>query len=374
MLEIDLATRRLRVRQTESGTESWQNFDQLVIATGTLPIRPQVPGIDSTGIYGIHTLEDGLKLRRVLDAGNASKVVIVGGGYVGIEMAEAMIQRGLEVVLIDMLPQVMGTLDPDMAALVSNAVVEAGISLALEEKLEGFETGPDGLRSVITDRRSISADIVILGLGVRPNTKLAEEAGLALGLKQSIKVNDKMQTGADGVWAVGDCVESYHLVSRQPFWVALGTVANKQGRVAGINIGGGSAVFPGVVGTAVTKFCGTEIARTGLQKREIEQLGLDYATSRIEGRTRASYFPGTARIVLKLHAERKSLRLLGGQIVGEQDSAKRIDVLATALHAGLTVQDIIGLDLGYAPPYSTAWDPIHIAARQLLTSGSELRN
>jgi NADPH-dependent 2,4-dienoyl-CoA reductase/sulfur reductase-like enzyme len=371
VLEIDLAKRRLRVRQTESGAESWQNFDQLVIATGTLPIRPQVPGIDSTGIYGIQTLEDGLKLRRVLDAGNASKVVIVGGGYIGIEMAEAMIQRGLEVVLIDMLPQVMGTLDPDMAALVSDAVVKAGISLALGEKLEGFETGPDGLRSVITDRRRISADIVILGLGVRPNTKLAEEAGLALGLKQSIKVNDRMQTGADGIWAVGDCVESYHLVSRQPFWVALGTVANKQGRVAGINIGGGNAVFPGVVGTAVTKFCGTEIARTGLQKREIEQLGLDYATSRIEGRTRAGYFPGTARIVLKLHAERKSLRLLGGQIVGEQGSAKRIDVLVTALHAGLTVQDIIGLDLGYAPPYSTVWDAIQIAARRL---GSELRN
>jgi NADPH-dependent 2,4-dienoyl-CoA reductase/sulfur reductase-like enzyme len=371
VLEIDLAKRRLRVRETESGTESWESFDQLVIATGTLPIRPQVPGIDSAGIYGVHTLEDGIKLRRVLDAGNASKVAIVGGGYIGIEMAEAMIERGLEVVLIDMLPQLMGTLDPDMAALVSDAVEKTGISLALDEKLEGFEAGSDGLRSVITDRRRISADIAILGLGVRPNTKLAEDAGLALGLKRSIKVNDRMQTGADGVWAVGDCVESYHLVSRQPFWVALGTVANKQGRVAGINIGGGGAVFPGVVGTAATKFCATEIARTGLQKREIEELGLDYAMSRIEGRTRAGYYPGKARIVIKLYGERKSLRLLGAQIVGGEGSAKRIDVLATALHSGLTVPDIIGLDLAYAPPYSTVWDPIQIAARQL---GSELTN
>lgn len=302
----------------------------------------------------------------MLDGGGVRRVVIVGGGYIGVEMAEAMVQLGLEVTLIDMLPQVMGTLDLDMAALVSDAMAEAGVSLGLEEKLEGFETGPGGLEAVQTDRRRVAADIAILGLGVRPNTRLAEEAGLALGIKESIKVNDRMQTEVSGVWAVGDCVESRHLVSEQPFWVALGTVANKQGRVAGINIGGGKAVFPGIVGTAATKFRETEIARTGLQEGELQKLGLDYATSRIEARTRAAYYPGAAPIAIKLYAEQESRRLLGAQIVGGQGSAKRIDVLATALHAGFGIEDLIGLDLGYAPPYSAAWDPIHIAARQLL--------
>jgi NADPH-dependent 2,4-dienoyl-CoA reductase/sulfur reductase-like enzyme len=365
-LKIDLDRRRVQVRDLLHSRDTWEAFDHLVIATGSLAVRPPVPGIDAPGIYGIKTLEDGLRLLRELDGQRPRKAVIVGGGYIGIEMAEALLNRGCDITLIDMLPQVMGTLDADMAKIVADAVERAGVTLHLDEKLTGFEEAGGRLKAVTTDKRTLPADVAILGLGVRPNSELAEEAGLALGFKSSIKVNDRLETGAPGVWAVGDCAETFHLVSRQPFWVALGTVANKQGRVAGINIGGGEARFPGIVGTAATKFKETEIARTGLQEREIENLGLEYAAEAIEDHVRASYYPGPGRIRVKLFGEKGSGRLLGGQIVGSEGSAKRIDVIATALHAGLTVGDLIDLDLAYAPPFSSTWDPIHTAARQLV--------
>jgi len=363
-LEIDRTGRRVRVRDLKTGTETWEPFDQLVLATGTTVIRPPVPGIDASGVYGLKTLEDGFRIIRAIEEERPARAVIVGGGYIGIEMAEAMLNLGCEVSLVDMLPQVMGTLDADMAEPVSDALRRAGVSLYLEERLEGFES-PDGkIKGVLTDKRALPADIAILGIGVRPNTHLAGEAGIPLGFKDAIKVNDRLETGVEGVWAAGDCAEVFHLISRRPFWVAMGTVANKTGRVAGINIGGGDVRFPGVLGTAITKFKDTEIARTGLQERELKDSGIDYVSRAINAKARAGYFPGSGPIRVKLYAEKGSGRLLGGQIVGARGSAKRIDIIATALHAGMTVSDIIDLDLGYAPPFSSAWDPVHIAARQ----------
>jgi NADPH-dependent 2,4-dienoyl-CoA reductase/sulfur reductase-like enzyme len=199
---------------------------------------------------------------------------------------------------------------------------------------------------------------------VRPNSALAADAGILLGEKKAIKVNKRMQTEMEDVWAAGDCVQSFHLVSRQPSYVALGTVANKQGRVAGINIGGGAVIFPGVVGTAVSKICSVEVARTGLQEKECQDLGLEFIKSTIESRTRAGYYPDAGQMTVKMLAEKASGRLLGGQIVGAEGAAKRIDVLATALSVGLTVYEMINLDLSYAPPYSPVWDPVLIAARK----------
>jgi NADPH-dependent 2,4-dienoyl-CoA reductase/sulfur reductase-like enzyme len=265
-----------------------------------------------------------------------------------------------------MLPQVMSTLDADMAELVSGSLGRAGVTLYLEEKLDGFEESGGKLKAVTTDKRSLPADIAILGVGVRPNTGLAREAGIPLGFKDSIKVNDKLQTGVERIWAAGDCAEVFHLVSKRPHWVAMGTVANKHGRVAGINIGGGDARFPGVLGTAATKFKETEIARTGLQERELEDLDLDYVSAWIDDKVHSGYYPGSGPIRVKLYAEKGSGRLLGGQIVGAQGAAKRIDTIATALHAGMTVGNLIDLDLGYAPPFSSSWDPVHNAARQLI--------
>jgi len=302
-------------------------------------------------------------LRRLLDENKAKRGIVVGGGYIGLEMAEALIRRGLEVSLITRSPEVMGTLDDDMGHLVSEALRKLGVTLYLEETLTGFETAKGKIAGVVTDKRSLSADIVILGLGVKPNTALAKAAGIPLGEKGSIRVNGRMETGLSGIWAAGDCAESFHLVSRKPFYIALGTVANRQGRVAGINLGGGYATFPGVVGTAVTKICEAEVARTGLQEGELRKLGIEWVSAVIKSRTKAGYFPGAGDITVKVLAEKGSGRLLGGQIVGAEGSAKRIDTLATALHAGFTVEEMINLDLGYAPPFSPVWDPVVTAAR-----------
>jgi NADPH-dependent 2,4-dienoyl-CoA reductase/sulfur reductase-like enzyme len=299
-----------------------------------------------------------------VDTEKPKKAVVIGGGYIGLEMAEALIMRGLDVSLVEQASQVMNTLDPDMGALVSDALMHVGVNLFREETYQGIEVSDGRVRAVVTNHRTIPADIVILGLGVRPNTELASRAGIALGVRDAIKVNDRMQTAIPGVWAAGDCAESFHLVSRRPVHIALGTIANKQGRVAGINLGGRYATFPGVVGTAVSKICAVEVARTGLQEREIMSLGLEYMVGRIESTTRASYYPHAGKITVKALAEKGSGRLLGAQIVGVEGAAKRIDIFATALHAGLTVEDMINLDLSYAPPYSGVWDPVHLAVRR----------
>jgi NADPH-dependent 2,4-dienoyl-CoA reductase/sulfur reductase-like enzyme len=362
--EIDPTGRRVRVRDLQGGRVFWESYDQLLIATGAHPICPKIPGSDALHICGVNTLESGLDIRRRLDTGTMKKGIIVGGGYIGLEMAEALVRHGLEVTLVDRSPEAMGTLDYDMGALVSQALRDFGVTVHLEESLTEFQTTAGRVTGIVTDQRTLPADIVILGLGVRPNSALAEAAGIPLGEKGAIRVNERMETGVAGIWAAGDCAESFHLVSRKPFYVALGTVANRQGRVAGINLGGGYATFPGVLGTAVTTICEVEVARTGLQEKEITALGLKWVSAVIKSRTKAGYFPGSGEITVKVLAEAGSGRLLGGQIVGMQGSAKRIDTLATALHAGFSVQEMINLDLGYAPPLSPVWDPVVTAARE----------
>lgn len=365
MDEIDTAVRRVHVRDLKTGKSVWEPYDHLLIATGAVPLRPDLPGADAVDIYGVNTLTSGLDIRRRLDKGAIKKAIIVGGGYIGLEMAEALVMNGLEVSLVSRPPQVMGTLDEDMGALVSQGLRDSGVTLYLNEAVTAFETTAGKVTAVVTDKRTIPADIVILGLGVTPNTSLAAAAGIPLGEKGSIRVNERMETGIKGIWAAGDCAESFHLVSHKPFYVALGTVANRHGRVAGINLGGGYATFPGVVGTAVTKICHLEVARTGLQEKELRKLGIEWISAVITSRTKAGYYPGAGEITVKVLAEQWSGRLLGGQIVGMEGSAKRIDTLATALHAGFTVEEMINLDLGYAPPFSPVWDPVVTAAREV---------
>jgi len=362
--EIDLKNRRVLVRSLAEKKEWWEAYDHLMIATGAVPVRPALPGADARGIYGLHSLESGIRVRTAVDTENPKKAVVIGGGYIGLEMAEALIMRGLDVSLVEQAGEVMNTLDPDMGALVSDALLKVGVKLFRGETFEGAEVSDGCVRAVVTNNRTIPADIVILGLGVRPNTELAGRAGIALGVRKAVKVNDRMQTETPGVWAAGDCAESFHLVSRRPVHIALGTIANKQGRVAGINLGGGYATFPGVLGTAVSKICDVEVARTGLQEKEIHAIGLEYVIGRIESSTRASYYPHAGKITVKALAEKGSGRLLGAQIVGVEGAAKRIDIFATALHAGFTVETMINLDLSYAPPYSNVWDPVHLAARR----------
>ena len=329
-------------------------------------MRPPLEGIDSRNIYDVHDLVSGSKLKQALSEKKPKTAVIVGGGYLGLEMAEALHMRGLKITMVQRSAQVMSTLDPDMGERLNQALREKGVDLHVNETLLGFEQKGDLAVAVTTDKNTIYTDLVIIGLGVVPNSELAKNAGIPLGPKESIKVNELQQTEIPNIWAAGDCAQSYHLVSRRPVHVALGTVANKQGRVAGTNLGGQYATFPGVVGTAITKFMETECARTGLSEWEIKALGLQYSTGLIEARTLPGYYPGSSPICVKVLAEKGSARLLGVQIVGGPGSAKRIDTAATALHAGFSLEDLLYLDLSYAPPFAGVWDPIVIAARMAL--------
>ena len=362
--EINTAQRQVRVEDLKTG-KAWQEpFDQLLIATGAISIRPEIPGIHAKGIYELNTLQSGIEVRRAVDEKNPQEIVLIGGGYIGLEMAENFALRGLKVSIVEKMDQVMNTLDRDMARLLEKPLEEAGVKLYLNESLKSLEVREGEVREVVTDKRVVPADLVLLGLGVRPNSALARQAGIPLGKTGGIRVNERMETGIKDIWAAGNCAESFHLVSRQPFFLALGTVANKQGRVAGINIAGGQATFPGVVGTAMVKVFSWEVGRTGLQEKELSEMGLPYITAKIEAPTRARYYPGAGPMIVKILAEKGTGRLLGGQLVGKEGAAKRIDTLATALHAGLKVEDLINLDLGYSPPFSGVWDPIQIAARQ----------
>jgi NADPH-dependent 2,4-dienoyl-CoA reductase/sulfur reductase-like enzyme len=360
---IDLAARRVRVRDLDAGRAADEPWDVLVVATGSEPLRPEIPGIDLEGVQGLSVLQDGIDLRRAVDAGPA-RAVVVGGGYIGLEAAEALVNRGVPTAMVEAGPQVMSRVDPDMGELVSQAVRDIGVELYLDEKVEAIE-GEGRVRAVRTAARTLEADLVVLGLGTRPAVGLASEAGITLGQSGAIAVNPRMQTAHEGVWAAGDCVEAQHLVSGRPVSYHLGTIANKQGRVCGINLGGGYATFPGVLGTAVSKVCEVEVARTGLSEAELAQLGLEWEAGTVDSTTRAGYWPGAAPIRTKVLAERRSGRLLGAQIVGREGAAKRIDVFATAIWNGMAVDEMVNLDLSYAPPFSPVWDPVLIAVRRL---------
>ena len=361
---IDVAARTVSVRDRAVGRDYVQPYDQLVIATGAVPARPPLPGADAAGVHGIQTLTDAMDLERLLAQENPKHAVVIGGGYIGLEMAEALIRRGLQVALVEAGPQPMRTLDPDMGTLVADALRGIGVDLHLGTRVTAFVTSHGHIEAVQTDNGTILAELVVLGMGNRPNSALAAAAGIPVGPTGGIHTDRRMRTPIDGVWAAGDVVETFHLVSGRPVAIALGTHANKQGRVAGINLGGGYATFPGVVGTAVSKVCAYEIARTGLTEAEAATVGFATASVIVESTTRAGYYPGASSMKTKLIAERRTGRLLGAQIIGREGAAKRIDGLAIALWNRMTVEDMTGLDLSYAPPFSPVWDPVLIAARK----------
>ncbi|MFE0629959.1 FAD-dependent oxidoreductase [Streptomyces sp. NPDC058864] len=367
VVEIDRDRGRVRTRDVLGGAEEWTGYDQLVIATGAVPKRPPIPGIEAEGVYGVQILDDGEDIIDALERRPLRNAVVVGGGYIGVEMAEAMLRHGLKVTLVERSEQPMATLDPDMGRLVREAMEGLGITVVTGAPVREVLTGTDGrVRAVATDRGEYPADVVVLGLGVAPNTGLARDAGLPTGAHGGLLTDRAMRVrGEEAIWAGGDCVEVLNLVSGGMQHIPLGTHANKQGRVIGTNIGGGYATFPGVVGTAVSKVCDLEIARTGLKESQARAAGLQYVTAVIESTSRAGYYPGAAPMTVKAIAERQTGRLLGLQIVGREGAGKRVDIGAVALTAGMTAEQMTALDLGYAPPFSPVWDPVLIAARKV---------
>jgi NADPH-dependent 2,4-dienoyl-CoA reductase/sulfur reductase-like enzyme len=356
---IDRQAQEVQV-QAEDGRYSLA-YDKLLIGTGGDPIRPPLPGIDLPSVRGVQTLDDGEDLVAYATATQCQRIVVVGGGYIGLEMAEAFVRRGASVTLVERNAHVMSTLDPELGVLVEEALSRHGIDVRLGTEVTAFEPG-----KVVTDIGAVGADLVVLGIGVNPNSRLAADAGLALGVKSAIRVDRRQRSSDEHIWAAGDCCESRHLLSGEYVHVALGTVANKQSRVAGTNLAGGYATFPGVLGTAISKICSTEVARTGLSSAEAAQAGFEAFTATINSTTRAGYYPGAEKMTVRFVVERGGGRLLGAQIVGGDGAAMRINTCAVAMTAGMTVGQIAQLDLAYAPPFSSVWDPIHLAARDAL--------
>jgi NADPH-dependent 2,4-dienoyl-CoA reductase/sulfur reductase-like enzyme len=392
---IDFEKKQVFVKNLENNKESKMSYDKLVIATGGLPIKPPLPGIDLPHVFTIRTLLDGIEIKKYIDEWGSfqvcvgspeclyvnrygaekreMKAVIVGGGYIGMEMCESLRKRGLDVAVIEKADRVLGTMDTDITKVVEEKIKAEGVKLYKETSVEGF-SGQNGMATkVITDKGEFEADLILLAIGARPNTKLAKDAGIALGVNGAVKVDEYLRTNIPDVYAAGDCAEAVHLVTGKKVYIPLGTTANKQGRIAGENAAGMNNVFEGVVGTAVTKVFDLEVARTGLSPLEADREGYKYFTSTIKGRSRSSAYPSGKPITVTYVVDRETGRLLGAQMAGEEGVAHRIDTLAACLYGRMGIEDVARLDLGYAPPFATVWDPILIAANVALKKLRQLQ-
>ena len=370
---VDLDAGTVAARDLGTGTPLVLEYDALLLATGAHPRAPgSVPGLAEVGMT-VQTVDEGVRLRdRLVQRSGIEHVVVLGGGYIGLEVAEALVERGLRATLIDRNVQVLGALDPDMAIHVQRALDGLGVDVRLGVEVQRVEFDAGACHAVVTSDGVVEAQVVIVALGSRPNVRLAEEGGIALGPTGAVATDDRMRTSQPGVWAAGDCAESHHLLLDRPVNIQLGTHANKHGKVAGIDIAavlrgeeGGAARFPGVVGTAVTRVCAWEVGRTGLSEREASEAGIPYAVASFTGTARSGYMPDPGVVHVKVLAERGTGRVLGCQLVGTGNVGKRIDVAATWCSLGVTVQQAQLLDLSYAPPFGGTWDLLQVAARKL---------
>jgi NADPH-dependent 2,4-dienoyl-CoA reductase/sulfur reductase-like enzyme len=362
---IDPRRRQVTYRAPDGGTGTL-GYDALVIATGATAYKPPIPGIDVPGVFTLRTLNDGERLKDALMSGGIEDAVIVGAGYIGLEMADALAHREVNVTVIEMLPTVLSTYDPDMSALIERELLDQGVVLRKGTKVNGFEPadGRDSVGYVVAGGQRIRTDLALVSAGIRPASTLAREAGLELGLSGAIRVDARQITSESTILAAGDCCEAPHVVTGRPCWIPLGTTANKQGKIAGENAVGGSARFGGVAGTNATKIFDLEAAQTGLTQHTAELDGYRPASVTITSTSRARVYPGASPLHVKLVFQPETGRLLGGQLVGREGAATRIDSIATALHAKMTVHELADIDMSYAPPFSPVWDPVIMAASQ----------
>lgn len=355
--------KQIRVYRREEKDEITVPYDVLLIGTGSAAIVPPWEGKNLPGVFTLKAMGDAEKLLSWLETHTPNKVVVIGGGYIGLETAEALHNRGFKVTVLDLAPQLIPTFDAPIAEIAQDALKRHGVEIHLNEEVVGLEGDEKGVRAVVTKNDSFLADLVIISIGVRPVSELAREAGIELGPRNAILVNERLQTNIPDIFAAGDCATHFHRIKNAPDYVPLGTTANKQGRIAGINMAGGDAKFAGIVGTAIVKVFDRTIARSGLGERECQALGLPYQTVSIKARPISHYYPWEDEVLtIRLHFNKDNHKLLGGQIAGGAGVDKRIDVLATALFHGMTIDDLQALDLAYAPPYNSVWDPLQQAA------------
>lgn len=366
VLKIDTDLKIVLVENLQTKERFEQGYDRLVIATGARAIIPPFENLSLPGIFTLRNIPDSLAIKAYLQEFKPRKTLIVGGGYIGLEMVENLMSFGCEISIIEAAPQILPNMDPDIADKVTEYLTLRGIKVITSNQVKGF-SGQERVEEVVTDSASYPADMVILSIGVIPNSELAAEAGIELGFKNAIRVNEKCETSVPNIWAAGDCATIRHLITGQDTYLALGTNANKQGKIAGTNAAGGNASIKGVLGTGIARVMDMEVSRTGLGERECQQAGIDYVSRIIKGRTAAAYCPISGDIWVKILATPGDLKILGAQIAGFAGAGKRIDALTTAITVGATVEDLLNMDLAYSPPFSPVWDPILIALEQFKT-------
>ena len=349
------------VKNLETGAVFEESYDKLLLSPGAKPVIPDLPGIDSSKLFTLRTVEDTFRIKEFVDQNKPKSAVIVGGGFIGLEMAENLRHLGMEVTIVQRPKQLMNPFDSDMASFIHSEVRKHGVKLMLGHTVEGFAEQDGGVNVLLKDFAPLHADMVVLAIGVTPESTLAKEAGLTLGIKGSILVNDRMETSVPDIYAVGDAVQVKHFVTEQDTLIALAGPANKQGRIAADNICGGDSHYLGSQGSSVIKVFDMTAASTGINETNAKKAGISVDTVILSPMSHAGYYPGGKVMTMKVVFEKETYRLLGAQIVGYDGVDKRIDVLATAIHAGMNATELKDLDLAYAPPYSSAKDPVNMA-------------
>ncbi|MEM2280547.1 MAG: FAD-dependent oxidoreductase [Candidatus Bathyarchaeia archaeon] len=349
----------------KAGNKEEIPYDSLIIAAGASAFTPPIKGREKQGILPLRTIEDGQRIDQAIREG-AKTAIVMGAGLIGLETAVALQERGLQVTVVEMLPQVLpAMLDADMAKMVQEMLEQKGIRILVNKPVEEF-LGTEKVTGIVAGGEQINADLFVSAFGVRANTQLAVDAGIALGETRLIKTNARMETNVKDVYAVGDCAESIHIVTQRPTVQQLGTVAVRQGKVAGINAAGGYAVFPGVVGSAVTQLYDMQIGATGLTEAAAKRAGIETITGTVSSKTKADYYPGALPIRVKLVVEKESQRVIGAQIVGGEEITQRINAVSFAIQKQMTVRELAKADTAYAPPLNETWEPLVLAAEMVL--------
>ena len=361
---IDVKSKTVEI-QDKNGKQETLQYDSLILATGASPFIPPIKGREKPGIYVLRTIEDGERIDQAVRNG-AKSAIVMGAGLIGIETAVALRERGLEVTVVELLPQILpAMLDADMAEEVHRMLEEKGIRIMVGKGVEEF-LGAEKVTGIVAGGEQLNADLIIAAFGVRANTELARKAGITLGETRGIKTNMRMETNVKDVYAAGDCVECVNLITRRPTICQLGTTAVRQAKVAGTNAAGGYAVFPGVLGSAVTKLFETEIGVTGLTEFFAKKAGLETVTGTITSKTRPEYYPGGKGIRIKLVVEKESERIVGAEIIGGEEVTQRVNALSIAIQKHMTVRELAKADTAYAPPLNETWEPMVLAAQVAL--------
>lgn len=349
------------VKNLESGEVFEESYDKLLLSPGAKPTQPRLPGVGIDKLFTLRTVEDTFRIKEYINNNHPKSAVLAGGGFISLELAENLRELGMDVTIVQRPKQLMNPFDSDMASFIHSEMRRHGIQLALGHTVEGFAEKEDGVEVLLQEEPSLRADMVVLAIGVTPDTYLAREAGLELGIKGSILVNDRMETSIPDIYAVGDAVQVKHYVTGQDALISLAGPANRQGRIAADNICGGDSRYPGSQGSSVIKVFDMTAAATGINETNAKKAGLDVDKVILSPMSHAGYYPGGRLMTMKVVFEKETYRLLGAQIVGYEGVDKRIDVLATAIHTGMTATELKDLDLAYAPPYSSAKDPVNMA-------------